>query len=205
MNLQSETFDIDIFATKIYKARYNKSIKDIESVLFEVVNFDQVLKNNQGSMRGNGICSYVHKRDLQYDPRFSDVVEFITDSCKEYWKNCGFNSKYIPIIKEMWFNIYNMDSHIDLHNHSPMVTTCSFYIKKQLNNSNLVFENPLSTLLKHQPYSIDKETYHTLFENEINAETGDIVLFPGWLNHKTLPNKSTEQRIMIGANICSGV
>ena len=31
-------------------------------------------------------------------------------------------------------------------------------------------------------------------------KTGDIVLFPGHINHGSLPNKSSEPRIIVGAN-----
>ena len=30
--------------------------------------------------------------------------------------------------------------------------------------------------------------------------SGDIVIFPGWVQHSTTPNESDEPRLMIGAN-----
>jgi ectoine hydroxylase-related dioxygenase (phytanoyl-CoA dioxygenase family) len=66
-----------------------------------------------------------------------------------------------------------------------------------------VFENPLEALLKHQPIKAlqDRNTYHTLFDHEVKVEAGDLVIFPGWLRHKTQVNSSNSDRIMIGANI----
>ena len=32
------------------------------------------------------------------------------------------------------------------------------------------------------------------------ARTGDLVIFPGWLNHETSVNESDDDRIIIGAN-----
>jgi len=31
-------------------------------------------------------------------------------------------------------------------------------------------------------------------------KTGDVVLFPGHIHHGSLPNKSSEPRIIVGAN-----
>ena len=35
---------------------------------------------------------------------------------------------------------------------------------------------------------------------DIKVKTGDIVMFPGWVDHESLPNKSDEQRLIIGTN-----
>ena len=34
----------------------------------------------------------------------------------------------------------------------------------------------------------------------IKVKTGDIVIFPGWVDHQSLPNKSDDERIIIGTN-----
>lgn len=195
-----------LFPLEIHKTTYKENLNQIAELLQRHMNhYEDIKKNNQGSMRGNGICSYVQKRDLHHDEEFIPVVNFILEQTSIYWKKIGYAEKYKPIIKEMWFNVYKEQSYIDIHNHAPIVTTCSFYIQKDSNDGNIVFENPLATLLKHQPYYISKENYHTLFEQEIDTKSGDLILFPGWLNHKTLPNTSKKDRIMIGANICTGV
>ena len=197
---------MQIFPIEIYTAKYYKDMNFVYSTLQPYLDeYNTIFNNNQGSMRGSGVCSYVERRDLHLDPAFSDVVDFLKEQCIAYWSLLKYNPKYKPIIKEMWFNVYNNESFIDIHNHAPMTTTCSLYVQKLPNVGNIVFENPLSTLLKHQPYYIDKDNYHTLFETEVEAQTGDLVMFPGWLNHKTLPNTSDKERIMIGANICTGV
>lgn len=191
-----------LFPIKVYKARFPGELTPLLTTLEQFIEFDKTLLNNQGSMRGNGICSYVDRRDLHLLPEFKTVVDFITDQAIIYWQELNYDTVYTPKIEEMWYNVYKKDSFIDLHNHAPRVLTGSFYLSKKSNISNIVFENPLSTLLKHQPYKIDKNTYHTLFEEEFNAESGDLVLFPGWLNHRTNNNVLDEDRIMIGTNLC---
>ena len=35
---------------------------------------------------------------------------------------------------------------------------------------------------------------------DIKVKTGDLVIFPGWVDHKSLPNQSDEERVIIGTN-----
>jgi uncharacterized protein (TIGR02466 family) len=193
---------IDLFPVKIYKVKYEHDLTGLLESLSTYIDFENIKNNNQGSMRGEGVCSYVDRRDLHELPQFQKLKSFIENHAKIYWQQLGYNEYYNPKVIEMWCNIYRNESFIDLHNHAPRTLTSSFYLRKESKIGNIVFEHPLSTLLKHQPYYIDKNNYHKLFEEEIDAEGGDLIIFPGWLNHKTLPN-GDEDRIMIGTNICS--
>jgi uncharacterized protein (TIGR02466 family) len=193
----------NLFPVKVYTASYGSNIEPLMSAVDPLLKeFDAISKNNQGSMRGNGICSYNAKRDLHKLTEFLDLVKFIEHHSQLYWQQLGYDLVYVPRVAEMWFNVYNKDSFIDIHNHAPIPLTASFYLQKENNIANISFENPIITLLKHQPYQINRDTYHTLFEEQINSKTGDLVIFPGWLNHKTINNNSDTARIMIGANIC---
>jgi|688.fasta_scaffold279702_2 uncharacterized protein (TIGR02466 family) len=193
---------VDLFPVKIYKTQYQGDLDSIVDNLYNIIDFESVKSNNQGSMRGEGVCTYVDRRDLHTLPEFEEIKLFIEHHAAIYWKDIGYDAYFKPKVIEMWCNIYKSDSFIDLHNHAPRVMTSSFYLCKKSGIGNIVYENPLSTLLKHQPYHIDKNTYHTLFEQQIDGESGDLIIFPGWLNHKTLPNQG-QDRVMIGTNICA--
>lgn len=153
-------------------------------------------------MRGDGICSYNVKRDLHLDLAFSSLVEFINKHAQLYWKALNYNNAMRPEVYEMWTNIYKHESFIEMHNHSPIHLTASFYLHHPANGGNIIFEHPNATLLKHQPYEFNQIRY-TAFEQEVAVTTGTLVIFPGYINHKTQPNMSTEDRIIIGSNICN--
>jgi hypothetical protein len=43
------------------------------------------------------------------------------------------------------------------------------------------------------------------FEQEVNVEDGKLILFPGWMNHRTLANTDAADRIVMGFNFaCHG-
>lgn len=192
----------DIFPIKIYKTRFVLKNKDLLIDQLEEV-FKQTEKNNQGSMRGAGLCSYNAARSLQKWSELKDLSEFLIDESKKYWNELKYDKTRSPSIYEMWANRYERDSFIDEHNHAPIPITVSYYLKKPKNSGNIVFVNPLEDLLKHQPFDLlkDRNMYHTLFNSEIAIEENDVIMFPGWLRHKTTPNASLDPRIIIGANL----
>jgi uncharacterized protein (TIGR02466 family) len=190
----------NIFPIKIYKHTVNDVDKLLNTVKYWLDDsFEKTLTNNQGSMRNSGLCSYNTSRELHKNIAFSPIVDIINYHVDIFWKELDYN--YSPFIQEMWANKYVSGSFIDIHNHAPIPLTVSLYLKKE--SGNIVFENPLETILKHQPYKQlqDRNSYHTLFDHEVEVTAGDILIFPGWLKHKTYPNNSDSERIMIGANI----
>jgi uncharacterized protein (TIGR02466 family) len=194
----------EIFPTLIYAAQYTGDITSLQDSLLPKVNllYSDTKHDNQSSMRGNGICSYNHKKDLNLDPAFQLLVEFINHHANEYWKALKYNNLMKPAVYEMWANIYKNKSFIETHNHSPIHMTASFYLKHPANGGNIIFEHPNATLLKHQPYQVDQLRY-SAFEEVMPVTTGSLVIFPGYLNHRTQPNNSTDDRIIIGANVCN--
>jgi uncharacterized protein (TIGR02466 family) len=193
----------NIFPVQFYKTKYQgdvdqlyNSFKDILEVQFELTK-----TNNQGSMRYDGLCSYNASRNLHKLQEFNEVTEFISYHMFKFWEELGFNKT--PSVTEMWVNKYVPGSFIDTHNHAPILLTASFYLKKEKHAGNIIFEHPMETLLKFQPHKLlqDRDYYHTLFNHEVEVEPGDLVIFPGWLKHRTQPNNSSTDRIIIGANI----
>lgn len=194
----------EIFPTLIYVTQYPGDVKKLQEALLPKIHswFDQTKINNQASMRGDGICSYNVKRDLHLDPAFDELVKFVNEHAGLYWNALNYNKDMRPEVYEMWTNIYKQDSFIETHNHSPIHMTASFYLQHPDNGGNIVFEHPNATLLKHQPYAFDQIRY-TAFEKEVSVTTGTLVIFPGYMNHKTQPNLSNEDRIIIGSNVCN--
>ena len=197
---------VNIFPTKIYHVSSGFDcdwmLHQLNPLLEECYN--SAKDNNQQSIRGDGVCTYNTARELNNTSEFKTIKEFINEHAEIYWKELGYDPKQKPAVFEMWTNIYKTGSFIDIHSHSPIQMTACFYLQYPPNGGDLVFEHPLATLLKHQPYDHSLIREHPEYwEYNVPMKTGDLVIFPGYINHKTLPNKSNMDRIMIGANICN--
>lgn len=191
---------IDLFSIKIHTAKYTGDIEAIKQIVLPML--PTALDNNQSSMRGNGICSYNVLRDLNKLSELKPLIEFINEQAQVYWTALNYDASMRPEVYEMWANIYKQGSFIESHTHAPIHMTASFYLQMPEDGGNIAFDNPNATLLKHQPYALDSIRYGQ-FEEEVTVATGDLVIFPGWLAHKTKPNNSIQDRIIIGSNICN--
>jgi uncharacterized protein (TIGR02466 family) len=193
----------EIFPVKIYKTRFIGNLEFLKKMIIPNLGniFDRTKDNNQVSMREKGLCSYNEERNLHLSNETTELVNFINHHARIFWKELEYTGKNINIM-EMWANLYPPGSFIDLHNHSPVPLTASFYLQKDVDSGNIEFEHPLATLLKHQPINyVNRNTYEKMFYHTVDVEEGDLVIFPGWLNHRTTVNSSMNDRIIIGANI----
>jgi uncharacterized protein (TIGR02466 family) len=194
----------ELFPLKIYKTSY-PDVSKLQSTLLPLLDsiFEKTKKNNQGSMREEGLCSYNAVRNLHTWPELQPLVKFIEYHYLQYWEKLAYSKEIKPKLIEMWANKYPNGAFIDWHNHSPIAITSSFYLQKDPGGGNILFEHPNELLLKHQPTlgDLEKNIYHSLFTEEIKVSSGDLIMFPGYLKHRTIPNLEKTDRIIIGANI----
>lgn len=193
-----------LFPTLIYKSSYKGNLTKLQNDVIPSLNliFEEAQKNNQASMRNGGICSANTCNRLQEKVDINDLINFVTESVNDYWKELGYVDATIRVY-HAWANVYPPGSFIENHNHSPSPLTASFYLKKPQGSGNIVFENPISTLLRYQPYKglSESENYASAFDATVDVDEGDLVIFPGWLMHKTEPNISSQDRIIIGFDV----
>lgn len=195
---------MDIFPTKIHKTSYPGNCCDLQQQIIPRLDsvFEATIQNNQGSMRQGGLCSYNVINNLAEQIDLLDLETFVTEESQKFWKELGYSESGCRIYQS-WANRYPHNSFIEAHNHAPIALTASFYLQKPKNSGELIFENPLNLLLKHQPYAQlnDISNYHNLFDYKISISEGDLIIFPGYLTHKTTVNLSNTDRIIIGFNI----
>jgi uncharacterized protein (TIGR02466 family) len=192
------------FETKVYKKKFTGNLEKIQNYLIPSLDkiFEESLFNNQASMRDGGICSFNVHDNIHKNFDISEIADFVESCANDYWKELNYIDSTVTI-DHSWVNRYPPGSYIDLHNHIPAALVSSFYLKKPDNSGKLIFENPLSTILRYQPFKglHDKNVYVNSFESSIEAEEGDLVIWPGYLMHKTEKNNSDHDRIILGFNL----
>lgn len=154
------------------------------------------------SMDG-GLSLYYKYNRLADTIDLSKIINFVNIQAGLYWEELNYSKHLKPYVLNSWANITPPGGHWASHNHSPAPLSGVVYLKSSPEMGNLILENPLESLLSCQPYEFDFKP--KLFGHEIKSETGKLVLFPGYLKHRTQPNPSNELRIVIGFNIgCRG-
>ena len=207
---------VDAFPAYIYKFNFDfkwDSIKDkVEQYLKDT---DELRKKyGLGDPEEDGGISSVHwnysnEEDSQYDqhpfglpqhwPEFEKYYEhmrLIQDLLCPEW---GYNPEWQRPISQSWINVHPKGGWTGEHHHQNAIFATTAYLNKPRNSGHFMVRNPLENLKKAEPVDVsywnDKKYWGT-----IEVETNDVLIFPGWLTHKTEVNESDEERYILSTN-----
>jgi uncharacterized protein (TIGR02466 family) len=198
----------EIFPIKIYEVEFPNydSIKDslvAEITAYFDVNREQYahhrLFRNAYTLEGTKDFEY---RDLHKRLQHPEVIEFIQHHVREYWKELNYVKTHEPSIVHMWANLTPKGGNIIQHNHSPYEIAGSFYVDASPDMGCLALVDPNEMIRGRLPYYDNTESKQGryFFDHVVEPKAGKLVLFPGWLYHKTQVNESDLERIVLGLN-----
>lgn len=194
----------EIFPVKIYETEF----KDYHLIKQEIV--DKVLpyfddkSQVQHKLLNGGYSTANTIRDIHKKIDIKVLEDFINHHINEYWKSIGFSSRLKPYILHMWVNKIPKGGNLASHNHNPNVLAGAFYISASPDTGNLCLEHPMDALMGRMPWE-NTNFAPISMDQEIDVTDGKLILFPGWLSHKTKINQVDDNRIVVGMNIaCAG-
>lgn len=94
-----------------------------------------------------------------------------------------------------WITLNEPGDYTAQHNHGPSDISGVYYISASEESGELFFKNPNKAMISSLCF------YHLDEVMLAKVKTGAILLFPGWLDHGVLSNKSSQKRISISFNI----
>jgi hypothetical protein len=148
--------------------------------------------------------SYGRENKIIEDPNLKLIFDWITEHGKEYWKILNLSQHLNPYILQLWATGVKRGGFVASHNHNPIPVSGVFYLKAEPRLGNLFLENPLDLVLGKSPHHVDQHT-PTRFNYEVQAISGKLVLFPGWMKHFTRPNPTDDLRMSMAVNFgCEG-
>ena len=86
------------------------------------------------------------------------------------------------------------------HTHPNTLLSCVYYV--QADSGKLTVSTDRNGLFPNFDFNFEFEEFNNYNAKSwtFDVKTGDMVLFPGYLNHFSTPNESDTDRIIIGAN-----
>ena len=142
-----------------------------------------------------GVTSFNSVESLNSLPEWDDVTKFINDFAGTMVCSIG---AYNIELTNMWTTIYPPGAFVPEHVHSNAVFSGVFYAQAALECGDIVFHDP-AWVAKTMHRS--EECPPTYTKHRIAPEAGLMVIFPGWLPHRSLPNQSNEDRIIVSFNL----
>ena len=97
-----------------------------------------------------------------------------------------------------WLNLNPQHAENKVHIHPGADLSGVYYVKKPENSGGIVLYDPRVQIypVRTPKNEMRKDRF------EINAKAGDLLVFPGWLQHSVDTNMSKEDRISISFNLC---
>jgi uncharacterized protein (TIGR02466 family) len=196
---------VELFPTKIYRDFF-PNFDQIKKQLFPKLEklFLETTDNNNAFMKGGTLCSYHSGSYLHsdYPEETKEVVEFVESAARDYWKICNYYQELEPVVFQLWANFTPNGGWVHSHLHGNMPFTGVLYIDASPEQGNLIIENPLDMVLMSQP--IGPDVPYPMGQ-EITVNSGDLVMFPGYIKHSVKPNTIDRPRLVLGFNIgCKG-
>lgn len=138
----------------------------------------------------------VHDADQQ--PHFSlEVVDFnswLEPIINNIWSDCNFSQMRSEVSKS-WFNLHSRTGQTLEHFHNRTDLVVSAYICCDDDTGNIEFRDPL------EYHKMGSSWHESQLWKEVKVKTNDVLIFPGWLNHRTQINETDTDRIVMTYNI----
>ena len=187
-------FDPLIFKSHFYQWDWNKIEPLCEEWIGEKPRQIYLEQGNAASSVANANEIKPHQHpDFQ---QFYKWVKPIADNIM--FKKWKLSKDFDYKIVNSWVNVHGEGGMTEIHDHGPTTLVITAYLNLPENGGFIQFKDPLEYHHAHLIKEFDTElgSWRTL-----PAKTGDVVMFPGWLRHRTQPNKSKEKRWVLTTNI----
>ncbi|NDA62289.1 MAG: hypothetical protein EBX50_09620 [Chitinophagia bacterium] len=116
-----------------------------------------------------------------------DIIRSIT---ADYYKE--IKCELTATIESAWVHDYQPNQAIDWHNHRGAETVGVLYLQNYYSGGEIEFLDPKEYALQNEPmHSIRTQEYHKILPSK-----GDLILFPGYLKHRSLPGVGGVRRVL---------
>jgi uncharacterized protein (TIGR02466 family) len=201
------------FDIPLYHKNIDCDIDKIRETINSIISRDRDPKRNfsfftsgdpKTFIRGDFLHKMTWDSNINVEEKIvlKNLVDMIENHAIVYWNQLKYDVKFKPTLRQAWINVLPKNAFVLSHTHTIFTISGSFYLFD--NVAPIYFVNPLELIWLSQPFDRNTITNplfgHALHE-VINIKSKDLLLFPSWLKHGTLPNENDEDRISIGFNL----
>ena len=187
MGIQKE--ELDLFPTPV--SLYDLSHLDM-GIISEVI---ETIPKEEFYLVDNGQTDFNTNSFILNHPDLFDLKDSIEQCLNDYSIRLGVDN---IVIKNSWSSITEIGGRLELHRHEACVVSGVFYPKMNEPVSPLILKSPISQNQMFEIYNPESNVQNTHHYNTIFPQSGMLVLFPSWLEHKT--EVEIGRRIIISFN-----
>ena len=215
---------LNLFPTQVYRSQathenydlVQKEVKDCLDRIIETDNLNDVswIHEEAGKRKAArnsyfDIHEYLTNDNLVGNFNLINLEKRILAAAKEYveitqWNRAFSNRKvpegkerYVLHLRNSWMNIQSKFKSHEWHCHPGYHIAGTYYMRVSADQGGIQFQNP-NIMMQHCNFPENPRNSQSL---EFIPGDGDIILFPAWLMHNTMPNITDVDRISVSFNI----
>jgi uncharacterized protein (TIGR02466 family) len=183
-----------LFPPLIYKYQWEF---DRDTLYPKLQNLFDLVEINSDLEKGNALSTVSLPPELQPHgwEELADFQSWLGEKIYAIRNEHNFYNGMSNVVNS-WANRHYSNGETLEHSHNFVTFVASCYFSCPPNSGNIVFKDPLE---------YHKATFPVIpelsFNHEVEVQTNDVLIFPGWLKHSVLPSKTDEERIVITFNI----
>jgi uncharacterized protein (TIGR02466 family) len=176
----------------LYKAHFNFNWEQLKPIC------EMMVKGNARiPILKNGKSSYTYKTQPHEMIIFSEFYEWLMDIVKPIaQRSMGLSFSDTLKIANSWVNVQENGGHTTEHNHAHVFLGVAAYLHMPEGSGYFECKDPLELLKSAQYHESPNWAW-----KEIPTVSGDVLIFPSWLIHRTQENKTNEERWVLTSNI----
>lgn len=147
------------------------------------------------------------KTTFKYDAPSNIVEEFklvafekaVVDELANYLIALGISGSIELRITEAWANFYEHGDYQHFHFHPGADVCAVYYVEADEDTGDLIFDSPS---IIHEQFNFYQKARNlsTASTVKYTPKTGKLVIFPGYLKHAVVQNKTNKPRISVAVN-----
>ena len=162
----------------------------------------------EGNFYGTGFTTYFYddfSGHLNIVDQFKELEQTILLNAQEYIANSSlsFAEHHSKIthnteleLKKLWFNVNPPNAYQGRHHHADYLLGGTYYVSVPPSSGAIDFSNP-------NPYAYflnqrhNTEDYNVISSFAMKTGDGDLLIWPGWMDHEVNVNRSNDLRITV--------
>ena len=158
-------------------------------------------EKKQPSLNRSVKMGWQSRPNIQELPELKDFVKCLQDATNYVFQIMKVpKDQHMPMLDTVWYNICPKGGYNETHVHPGAFLSGVYYLKKPEKSGDINFHDPRKgSMCSREPQHIARGSLQ-----RVDTKAGDIIIFPGWLEHSVEPNFDEEDRISISFNVSWG-
>lgn len=179
-----------LFSSDVYLTRISDTSKFLP--YYVDILTDEFMEKEKGGNASNQ-HGWQSRKHLHDDAIFNPVVDLITQQLN----NIIQSDDIVPIVDALWYNVNPPGAYNVTHVHPSSWYSGAFYLQTDPNTGSIVFTDPRPAAMFDENRIL---TEGGKMAKEYKPQPGTLIMFPSWLPHLVMQNKSNITKICISFN-----